>query len=755
MAVKQTIQTPKIRINKYLSKRGFFLLIASIVLLGLIIIKLVDLQVINYDKYHESVVGNSQAADSELATRGIIYDAEGNKLASNSRVYTVFVDPKDTLAQDKTAVVASTLSDYFESVEYSKVVETINTYAEYYSRAIIKKIPETEIEGLKVLIEEGDLDKFIFTELTYVRSYPYGSLGANVVGFCGTDGGLSGIELQYDDYLTGTDGSYIFSRNAIGQSIVSNTSTTIDAQNGYNLNLTLKVRLQTILEEQIKAAYENAMPGEGGKVIGLCVDVNSMAVLANAQYPSYDCNDPYQLDSYSLATLQSSGLIEGSDEYTTLQNQLLNGLWRNISVSDSYEPGSTFKIITTAASLEEHAITWDTPIYCQGYLKIEGNTIHCHKNWGHKEQAFRVGLQQSCNPTLMTAALSLGKEKFFKYLDAFGYFEKTGVDMPGEGRSIYTDYESVTNTNLAYMSFGQTIKVTPLQHLRAISAVANGGYLLTPYYVESMTDSNGNVVYTHDSTPIRQVVSTEVCEQITEVLREGVATNGAARNAYVPGYKVAAKTGTSEVLDIFNENHETYLRIGSCVGYAPADDPQIACIIIVQYPTCENIYGNNVAAPYLANFFSEALPYIGVERNLTEEEEAKQSTTLRNYVQLSVANAVTDLTNRGIKYEVKGTGDTVTYQTPSGGISINKATGKVVIYCGTETPEMNITVPSLIGYSPKQAKYQITNSGLNIKYDGVVSEAKGALVVAQTPAAGTVVERGSVITITIRFNDTD
>jgi stage V sporulation protein D (sporulation-specific penicillin-binding protein) len=358
----------------------------------------------------------------------------------------------------------------------------------------------------------------------------------------------------------------------------------------------------------------------------------------------------------------------------------------------------------------------------------------------------------------MTIADRIGREKFYEYFQAFGYNEKTGIDLPGESNPIYSTYSRFNTLELAVYSFGQTFKVTPIRQITAISAVANGGYLNTPYVVDKIVDGNGNIVMSRESTVKRQVISTEICNQITEILEQGVSTDGGAKNAYVAGYKIAAKTGTSEVRDELNEEGESIYRVGSCIGYAPADDPQIAVLIVVDKPQCENIYGAYVAAPYVASFMSEALPYIGVERNLTPEEEANLSTTLRNYVGLTVTEVATDLTNRGIKFTVYGTGEEVTYQIPAGGASINKATGKVYIYSGDARPDEKATVPDVMGRTAERAKQAIIGQGLNIVLEGAtnLNAGQGAVVVSQTPAAGTQVDYGTVVTVVMRhIGDTD
>ncbi len=447
-----------------------------------------------------------------------------------------------------------------------------------------------------------------------------------------------------------------------------------------------------------------------------------------------------------------------SEQYNTEYMTQLYKMWNNKAVSYLYEPGSTFKVITAAMAIEEKAVSWDDEFRCTGIHYVSGIPIACHRQFGHGDLNFTRGLQQSCNPTMMMTAERVGNAMFYNYFEAFGYTEKTGIDLPGEAGSIYSSFDNFKTVELAVYSFGQTFKVTPMQQLTAIAAVANGGYLVTPHVVSQIIDDKGNIVYSAGSSVKRQVVSTEVCRQVTAVLEQGVSTDGGAKNAYIAGYKIAAKTGTSEVRDILNEEGESYLRVGSCVGYAPADDPQIAVIIMVDQPQGENIFGSYVAAPYVGSFLSRALPYIGIQPNYTPEEQANLTATLRNYVGLTITEVTRDLTNRGIDFRVKGEGETVTFQVPSGGSSINIKTAEVMLYSGAAQPDEFVTVPDVIGRTAYQATNEITNLGLNILVEGTanVTAGEGAVVISQEPAAGASVEYGAVIKVTMRhIGDSD
>ncbi len=745
----------KIKKSRFIPRRSFILLALCVLVFGAIISRLFYLQVVSYDYYHNKVVHNVQKRTTVKADRGIIYDANGLKLATNYTVYRVFVSPKAITDAGTQSIVATGLRDII-GADYENVMYNITNFSNKADRTIKRNVEEEDADKLRAFIAEHDLESQIYLEASSKRYYPYSTLASHVIGFCGTDGGLLGLELKYDNYLTGNAGTYITAKDAQGHAMSTKYETFIETEDGCDLITTIDARLQSILENQLRATFEESTPLN--RVTGICIDVNTSAVLAMATYPDFDLNSPYTLDKYSLDTVNALGYHESSEEYKTALSTATFTMWRNKAVSDLYEPGSTFKIITTAMAREENVVQWEEPFKCTGVHVVAGTKIRCHRIWGHGTQSYARQLQQSCNPTLMTIADRIGREKFYEYFQAFGYSEKTGIDLPGESNPIYSPYSSFNTLELAVYSFGQTFKVTPIQQITAISAVANGGYLNTPYVVDKIVDGNGNIVMSRESTVKRQVISTEICNQITEILEQGVSTDGGAKNAYVAGYKIAAKTGTSEVRDELNEEGESIYRVGSCIGYAPADDPQIAVLIVVDKPQCENIFGAYVAAPYVASFMSEALPYIGVERNLTPEEEANLSTTLRNYVGLTVTEVATDLTNRGIKFTVYGTGEEVTYQIPAGGASINKATGKVYIYSGDARPDEKATVPDVMGRTAERAKQAIIGQGLNIVLEGAtnLNAGQGAVVVSQTPAAGTQVDYGTVVTVVMRhIGDTD
>ena len=509
------------------------------------------------------------------------------------------------------------------------------------------------------------------------------------------------------------------------------------------------------------------------------MDVNTGEILAMGQYPTVDLNSPYVLtdeaqvkyDSYINdgqieKDLAKKGITPSNADYQTKYNELANEYlytliyqsWSNKTVSETYEPGSTFKILTTAFALEQEVTSFADTYSCPGYYVVAGTKIKCHKTTGHGSHDYATMLQQSCNPALMQVALKIGNEKFYEYFSLLGYMEKTGIDLPGEASGIYSNESSFGIVSLACYSFGQTFKTTMIQQITAISAIANGGHLLTPHTVSALTDSNGNVVVSYGTEEKRSVISEDICQEIMAVLEDGVSGDGGAKNAYVAGYRIAAKTGTSEKRDKVNPitGNKDY-RIGSTVAIAPADNPQIAVLIIVDEPK-GSVYGSTVAAPYVANFLSEALPYIGVERQYTAEEMERATVSIKNYYGASVQDATRAISKLGLAYEVIGNGNVVTAQMPSSGTALTKSDGKVILYTeGISSSSKQVTVPNLIGYTAEEAVKALRARGLNVLISGSTNYnlGNGAKVVSQSLEANTQVKYGSVVTIRCLYDDPD
>ncbi|MBQ2826677.1 MAG: PASTA domain-containing protein [Clostridia bacterium] len=757
-------------------KRSLVIIIIFLVFMAVLIANLFKLQIVKYDYYLKKVTDQITVEGEVNAERGNIYDRNGNLLATNVTVYRVFISPKDiqrvqeetsekkmkireayTLANmgagvatmSEAQMVAHALSQFL-SVSYDEVM-TKAAKLNRLDETIQRQVDADTADRLREFIAANDLSSEIHLEAGSKRYYCYGSLAANTIGFVSSNGdGVLGIESRYNSTLKGVAGRYIYAKDAHSQDMPFKYESFIEPENGNNIISTLDMRIQYELENQLKAAYESSAPTKG--VCGVVMEIKTGEILGMGQYPTFDLNTPYSvLSEYDIDEL--SKYDSESEEYQKRYSEMLYNVWNNKTITDRYEPGSTFKIITAAAALEEKAVSVDDTFYCSGAYYVEGypDPIHCHRLVGHGKVTFAVGLQQSCNPTLMETNKRLGKELFYNYFENFGYAETTGVDLPSEYDTIRSTYENMGPVELAIYSFGQTFKTTVLQQLTALCGVANDGKLVTPHIVKEITDDSGSTVETFGTEVRRQVISEATSELLMQILEEGVSGDGGARNAYVKGYKVAAKTGTSQKRD----EEDQSLRVGSCVAFAPADDPEIAIIIVVDEPTMGNSYGSVVAAPYVSKFLGTVLPYLGYEAEYTEEELENIDISVSNYKGVDIEYAKSDIKYRGIAVEVVGDGDKVVDQVPKAGSSMSKETGKIILYTGDETPKNTVTVPDVSGKLAVAANRLIINAGLNIKIEGAlnVDSGSGAVVVNQSPAAGEVVPKGTVVTLEFRHMD--
>ena len=764
------------RVDRLTHKKAYFVLLFFGLMAAALVISLFKMQIVDYEEYQTQVLKQMTTEVEVNPERGEIYDTNGDVLATNVTKYLLFISPQDILdtmdpekdeyrkAEDggpalytwknfdgysesnlkMNVLIAKFLSGLIDGVEYNDVLTKAAKEGRRYE-VIAKLVDEETADKIRNFIDEYDLGRQIYLKATPVRYYPYNNLASHVIGFTDADGvGIYGLESYYNNIMEGKSGRYITAQDARHNDMPFEYETYVEAENGYNIVTTIDSYIQFVLENQLETAY--ADHNAANRVCGIVMNVKTGGILAMATVPSYDLNSPRELDAASKQIL--STYAEGTDEYNQKRLELLYGMWKNKAITETYEPGSTFKIITTAMAFEEKAVSPDEYFTCYGYYMVEGypKPIHCHEHGGHGTVTFTVGLQQSCNPTLMQVGLRLGRERFYNYFKLFGYGDVTGIDLPGEAATYYHRYEDFTIPSLAVYSFGQTFKTTAIQQITAIASVANGGYLVTPHLLKEIVDDDGNVIETFETDVKRQVISTEVSKTITNILEEGVSGNGAARNAYTKGYKVAAKTGTSEKKDKKDENGEYTLNVGSCVAFAPADDPQVAIIFIVDEPTGGAAFGSVTAAPYVSNTLATILPYLGYEPQYTEEELKNAEVTISNYVGATVETSEADLGWRQINYVIIGSGDTVTSQVPASGSSFSKENGKLYLYTGGEKPNEDIEVPNLIGKTAEAANRLIVNAGLNISISGATS-GTGATVSSQSPAAGTLVSRGELVSI--------
>lgn len=601
------------------------------------------------------------------AKRGNIYDANGVLLATNKPVCTISVIHAQITDPERVIQVLSKELGLSEE-RVRKRVEKVSS---------IERIKSNVDKEIADRIREYDLDGVMVDE-DYKRYYPYDSLASKVIGFTGSDNqGVIGLEVKYDKYLKGIDGRILTLTTAYGIEIKNAAEDRIEPQAGNDLYLSLDINIQKYAEQAALKVREQ----KNAKSVKLIVmNPQNGEIYAMVNVPEFNLNDPYTLldeiaDDYEGQTLSPNKL-----------NELLNGMWRNACISDTYEPGSAFKIITAAAALEAGLVKLTDSFFCPGYKKVEDRIIRCHKKGGHGSQNFIDGIKNSCNPVFMEIGARLGPEKTYYYYDKFGLFDKTGIDLPGEANSIMHKLEDIKPVELATMSFGQSFQITPLQLLRAVSAIINGGKLITPHFGVSIRSADGTYIKELDYPVIENAVSKEISEIMKELL-EAVVYDGTGKRAYLPGFRIGGKTATSEKLPRGNGKY-----ISSFVGFAPADDPQVIAIVLIDEPT-GIYYGGAIAAPVIAELFDNILPYLGIEERYTEEEMKQYkigSVEVPDFVGKSrdEAKKLMKIYEFGEAYSI-GEGDIVIEQFPPPGEKVNK-NSDIILYYG----DQNVLQPS-------------------------------------------------------------
>ena len=733
------------RANRVIQTRTFVLmLIMGIGMFFLLFFKLYNLQITRHEELQAKAVSQQTRSSVVTASRGAIYDASGNILAISSTAETIFLSPKE---------INDALNDEENPVAWTKEVlaAALAKILDVSEEGILKKMARTDsmYEVLKFRVEEDIADqvrqyindnkvKGVYLTTDAKRYYPYGDLAAQVIGFVGVDyTGLFGLEAEYDKELQGRSGLVVTAKANQQNDLLYEYSQYFDPENGDELQVTLEATVQYYLEKGMKDMCDAYSPANGAT--GIVLDVRNGGILAMASFPNYDLNDYATVTDKTLLEQMERGEL---DEEGAQQKQ-----WRNKALNDTYEPGSTFKILTLSAALEEGLIDMNTTVNCSGAVTISGQTIHCSSKIGHGLQNLEQSVGNSCNPAFISYGLKLGTEKFYQYMRSFGIMSPTGVDLGGEASGVFAADANFTQLDLACYAFGQNFTVTPLALIAAQAACVNGGYLYTPHFAQQITDSDGNVIWQHDDTPVRQVISEETSATVRECL-EYVVASGTGKNGQVAGYRIGGKTGTAD-------KGQSGDVVVSFLCFAPADDPQIMMLITMDTPsrsTGTYVSGGNMVAPYSSAIMSEILPYLGIEPSYSAEELMGVDTTVPNVIGMSVEEAKDRLKERGFACKVEGDGETITDQTPVGGAIIpGKST--VVLYAGAEKPDKMCTVPSLVGRTAAEANTAATNAGLLIRFTGTTSsESNTVLVFSQELEAGTEVPAGTVITV--RLGDT-
>lgn len=731
-------------VNQKLRHRTMILLAIILVIgFGAATCRLAFLQVVKGESLSQKAV-EQQLHDTEIsAKRGTIYDRTGKVLAQSASVWRVVMAPANFKTDEQREYVAKNLSKILD-LDYDEVLKETkeNSYYVSVKRKIETKERNKILKLQDTLSEKYQLENVIQLLDDYKRYYPYNELASSVIGFTGEDDqGLEGLEYQYNKYLSGTSGRLISARNSQGVDMPFAYEQSVDAKDGNNLVLTIDETVQAVVEKYVQQnIITNKVYNRGCAIM---MDVTNGEIIAMATVGGYDLNEPYTIaDETKQKEIKA---ITDEKKKNKAYNEALAEQWRNKAISDTYYPGSVFKIITSAMALEEGVVNADTSTFnCTGSMQVSDRLIHCDDWNGHGTQSFEQAIINSCNPAFMQIGAKLGAAKFWEYYQAFGYSELTGIDLPGESDDQFFP-GSMGVVDLAVASFGQGFSITPIQMITAVSAVANGGNLVQPHVVKQIQDSNGNVVQNYDTKIKRKVVSSSVSKTLNTILQHNSEQRG-VKCGYVAGYRVAGKTGTSEKLvDSNGDGVEDY--IASFLGYAPADNPKYAMLMFFDTPTGDNYYGSVVAAPVFSQIMEEVLPYLEVETEYTDSEREDLDAIAGQYVGLSTEDAQQQISDEGLTPVVKGSGSKVIAQMPESNSTVPKG-GTVVLYTDKSSAKETVEVPNLLDMSLSDVNSVASQYGLNVSVKGTSSTSGDGISTKQSIAEGTKVSEGTVITVT-------
>lgn len=726
-------------------------LIVVILILLLLIVRIGFLQFVQ-GNYLKELAYNQQTINQIISPkRGNIYDSTGKALAISAQVDTITINPNKLVknSNDETKEfkekIAKGLSEIFE-LNYDEVLEKVNSSSQV--ETIAKKVEQEKVDTLKKWMEDNKISVGINIDEDTKRYYPYNTVASNVIGFCGSDNqGLSGVESKWDSILTGTPGKIVSSKGSNQEEIPNAEETYISAENGSDLTLTIDLNIQTIIEKYLKQAVEDNDCKKGGNVI--VMNPKNGDILGMACYPDYNLNSPYTPNSTLAETYDSLSNEEKSES--------LYKMWSNKSVAETYEPGSVFKVITASVALEENITTTDksNDFYCKGYEEFEDSSasqplkISCWRANPHGVQSLRQALCNSCNPAFMQLGKRIGAPTLYKYYEAFGLFDSTNSGLYGEQSSIFQKLDKVGPVELATMSFGQRLNVTPLQMATAIACVANDGVLMKPRIVKQVTNTDSGSVSEIPVTQVRQVISKETAQEVKSMM-ESVVTIGTGKHAAVSGYSIGGKTGTSE--PVYNKTEEGY--VASYVAISPVEDTQVVLLLTLYDPPKSNHQGGQLAGPVVSQMLSEILPYLGIPSN----ENSSDSSSSDNLIVVpdvrnkTVSEAEKILKNSGFSTKTYVNGDAnntlVVDQTPKPGVSLSK-NSVVVLYGEGNDVATSVTVPDLKGMNASQASNTLKEKNLNISIEG------SGTVISQDAAKDEKVPEGTVIKVTLKQNLTD
>ncbi|MBQ4396869.1 MAG: PASTA domain-containing protein [Clostridia bacterium] len=740
--------------------------------------RLLYLMVLNKDEYQQAAVSQQLKVVNRPANRGTIYDANGEKLVQSAAAWVIYLYPKQ-IQEDQRDMLCRELADVLH-LDYDAVAARSNLnsnsvklttkadkeqkdllQAFIYRTCYVRDVQITDENGKKKTVEEVYLEDHPELELKKVENYQYikgisltvdskryyyhGSLASTVIGFANFDNvGSGGVEGYYNSELKGVDGKIIKAKNSKGGEMPFDYDTVIEPIDGNSLELTIDASIQAVLEKYLRQAYvDNNVEN---RAVGIIMNVKTGGILAMATMNDYDPAN--YLAIKDAAAQQKIDEIEDPKEKQNAINAAQQLQWRNKAISDAYEPGSVFKPITMSAALEEGLTSMSDTFTCPGYKLVGGRIIHCHKVSGHGTETLTQGMMNSCNPVLMTLGERLGAANFYKYFTAYGLTTSTGIDLPGEapGGSYHKEEDLTKPQELATSSFGQTFTVTPIQMITAFAAAVNGGYLRQPYVVEKIIDPDGNIVKSHEPVVKRQVISETTSHNIDMMLEATAGVGGTAHNVYISGYRIGAKTGTSEKIATLATTGERKY-VASMGAVVPVDDPEIAILILLDEPNNPRSHGGGtIVAPVVRNVLSEVLPHLGIDTIYSENDARLMDTMVPNVVGQSTEEATAALEAKGLNVRVIGEGSTVTGQIPSGSRSAPKSS-TVVVTTESDGEVPMTTVPDLVGLSPTQVAWTVKNKNLNIRYSGTGYESSSGVSKSQDIPVGSRVEQGTVVTV--------
>ena len=753
MFKKRRVKEPASPNRMMLRRTLFLMIVCGIVAFILLGARLFKLQILDHDMYETAAVEQQLRETTVVAKRGTIYDRNMNILAMSASVSNIYISPAEIKMYDEDpALIASGLSEILE-MDYADILER-TTHTESWYSTVARKVEDDIADRVREFKETNHLVG-VKIEESSKRYYPYRSLGCHVVGFVSADDrGLTGMEFYYDDVLSGTDGRIVRATNAYGTDMMfTEFEDYYDAEDGQSIVLTLDETVQYYLETELAIASEQYDLRDGAA--GIVMDVNTGGILGMASLGNFDLNDYLALSEADQEEVDE--FMGTTEEKEALIAEKRSAQWRNKALSDTYEPGSVFKIITLAAGLESGVVNPNSSFYCGGNINVLGRTdpLNCWSTSGHGSLSLADAVKYSCNVSFVTIGQLVGAERFYEYIRAFGLFDRTGLDLTGESGSLWWSDDVFTDrsnmSQLAAASFGQTFTITPIQLITAVSAVANGGYLMKPYLVSTVLDADGSVAKQNEPTVVRQVVSEETSRICCEMLEQVVNSHdGTGKNAYVAGYRVAGKTGTSEDV-VYEATHGTKKYITSFLGFAPADDPKVAVLVLLENPgpnAQAAVSGGAMGAPTVGKILGDILPYLGVNPEYDDGENALVDQKVPRLVGKSVSEATAALEELGFAVRTSGEGEAVTAQMPSANARI-AAGSEVVIYCGGTPAAEQVEMIDLTGLSYEIARVRAGWSNIYIHGEGTMMDSSTIMIVRQSIEPGTLVDPGTVVTVTL------